>query len=239
MASKLANSKNTDEDQSLTLKEVMHVYFRWNRLWDRLSCGQDLSRVFERELLLFQDIVLTQCVCIALGTFSRPLTADGRLHWDAERSIRQLVALGKILDLLGTSHVITDVYVQDPAFNDVEVAFLTHLGYYVIHDPAAKEMITDTTFFFAPCCEHPVAAAHFEKCFPALYIGNDLEKVLRLHRYFIEEGLDSTLGENDGPVENIFRRFIGATFVKPMPEICPTAWFPKDGLTIRWVKGDR
>ena len=241
MASKVANSNASVEDQSLTLEEVSHEFVMWDRLWDKLDCRTDLSRVFERELLLFQDVVLTRCVCIALGTFSRPLTVDRTLHRDSVRSIRQLVALGKVLDILRTSHVITDVYVQDPAFNDVEVAFLTHLGYHVIHDPAAKDKITDTTFFFAPCCRHTLAAAHFEKSFPALYIGNDLEDVLLGHRKCIEEGYDSPLEENkaDGPVENTFRRFIDATFNKTMPEICQQVPFPKDGFTIRWLKGSR
>ena len=105
MASKVANSEVGVEDQSLTLNEVMHEYSRWFRLWDKLSCRTNLSRVFERELLLFQDVVLTQCVCLALGTFARPLTADRNLHDDSVRSTRQLVALGKILDILRTSHV--------------------------------------------------------------------------------------------------------------------------------------
>ena len=123
----------------------------------------------------------------------------------------------------------------------MEVAFLTDLSYRVKHCPAAKEKVTDTTSFLAPCCRHTLAAAHFEKCFPALYIGNDLEEVLMLHRDFIEDGCDSPVGENeaDGPVENIFGRFIEATFVKPVPEMSLQVPFPKDKFTIRWVKGCR
>jgi len=185
------------------------------------------------------DVVITQCVCIALGTFARPLLFEEDCIYssnnEANSSIRQLVALVKMLEMLKRTHTITDIWFQDPLFNDVEVAFLTHLGYKVLQDPEARSKMTSSTFLFAPHCEHSVVTQHLQGCLPALYVGNDPEYILRKDRRCREAGYSSIFAPySDIPVADTFARFAEATSVKSLSGKLNPMW--QGDLTVRWLK---
>ncbi len=224
--------------QSLTLEEVWLQFHRSVEEWEDSTCPQVLSRMFAQEQHLFPNVVITQCVCIALGTFSRVLIPreDDRLYSDEANSpMRQLVALNKMLELLRTTHSITDVYFQDPLFNDVETTFLTRLGYKVLQDPQARDKITNTTFLFAPHCEHSIAAKHLLKCFPAFYIGNDPEQILQKDRRCQEAGKSSYFAAYlDIPIADTFSRFAEATSVTKLYRKQNPMW--QGDFTVRWLK---
>lgn len=134
--------------------------------------------------------------------------------------MRQLVALTKMVEILRKQHEITKVFVQDPIFHDVEIAFLVHLGYTVLQDREAKTRMTSNTFLLAPHCKNNIFAAHLEACFPALCVGNDPASFLRTHRRNIEEdgwsSLDEYPTETGISVVRIFENFVDvsvATFI--------------------------
>lgn len=225
--------------QSLSFDEVSAEFDRYIKEWEDSTCPEVLSRMFAQEQHLFPSIEITQCVCIALGAFARPTLPekDGKpgTPVEANSSLRQLVALTKMLELLKTTHTITDVYIQDPLFNDVETAFLTRLGYQVLQDPQAKDIITNSTFLFAPHCEHKVQTQHLLKGFPALYVGNDPEQVLRKDQRCQDAGLGSIFSTYpDVPVAETFARFAEATFVTKLYRKQNPMWL--GDLTVRWLK---
>ncbi len=225
--------------QSLSLEEVSAEFDRSIKEWEGSTCPQILSRMFAQEQNLFPNVVMTQCVCIALGTFARPILLEEDCMYgtsdEANSSMRQLVALVKMLEMLKKTHAITDVYFQEPLFNGVEIAFLTHLGYKVLQDPEAKDKITNSTFLFAPHCEHSVATQHLQKCFPAFYVGNDPEYILSKDQRCREAGHSSIFAPYpDIPVADTFARFAEATFVTKLYRKHNPMW--KGDLTVRWLK---
>lgn len=226
--------------RSLSLEEVSNEFDRCLKEWVDLNCPQVLSRVFAQEQHLFSSVVITQCVCIALGTFARVLIPreDDGIYSNSDEAnspMRQLVALTKMPELLRTTHTITDVYFQDPLFNEVETGFLSRLGYKVLQDPQAKGRITNTTFLFAPHCEHSIAAKHLLKCYPAFYVGNDPEQVLQKDRRCQEAGKSSIFSADlDIPVADTFSRFAEAKFVTKLYRRQNPMW--QGDFTVRWLK---
>lgn len=225
--------------QSLSLEEVSAEFDRYTKEWEDSTRPDILSRMFVQEQQLFPSIEITQCVCIALGAFARSLLPDQDCIYgtpvEIDSSMRQLVALTKMLELLKTAHAITDIYIQDPLFNDVETAFLTQLGYKVLQDPQAEGKITNSTFLFAPHCEHKVATQHLLKGFPALYLGNDPEKMLRKDRRCQEAGVSSIFFNClDIPVADTYARFAEATFVTMLHRKQNPMWLGH--LAVRWLK---
>jgi hypothetical protein len=100
--------------QSLSLEEVSTKFDRSIKEWEGSTCSQTLSRMFAQEQNLFLNVVITQCVCIALDTFVRSILLEEDCMYkildEVNSSMRQLVALTKMLDLLKTTHAITNIY---------------------------------------------------------------------------------------------------------------------------------
>ena len=233
--------RQTPYHKSLSLEEISEEFDRYCKRWDESKCPQILSRMFERELLLFQDIVITQCICVALGPFARhtvlPETKHGNPRLRFNDSLRQLVALIKMLEILSTSHMISDVYFQDPLFNDVEVAFLTHLGYTVLQDPEARDKMTSTTFLYHIHCPHTVSAHCLDACFPALYIGNDPDVILQVIQSEADDHYLQKKYPTGATIEQVFGRFSDSTFTRIVPWESNGFWEGTFG--IRWLKDGR
>lgn len=87
--------------------------------------------------------------------------------------LHQLAVLTVLMPVLRTKHDIPNVYFQDPNFQPVAIQFLESLGYTVLDDPEAFDMMSPSTFLFAPYCPEDVNYRALESSFPALYIGND------------------------------------------------------------------
>ncbi|KAL9133775.1 MAG: hypothetical protein Q9175_005047 [Cornicularia normoerica] len=84
----------------------------------------------------------------------------------------------KSRNAMKTKHDIRDVVFQDPSFRPVEIQFLDSLGYTVLDDPDAFDMMSPSTFLFAPYCPDIVTYKALKSSFPALYIGNDPRSVI-------------------------------------------------------------
>jgi hypothetical protein len=70
--------------------------------------------MFAQEQNLFLNVVITQCVYIALDTFARPILLKEDCMYNILNKVnsfmRQLVALTKMFDLLKTTYAITNIY---------------------------------------------------------------------------------------------------------------------------------
>lgn len=94
---------------------------------------------------------------------------------------------------LGTKHTIENIYLQDPAFNDLDIEFLQLRGFTVIETPASDDLISSSTFLFIPYGSirgQIRVGVTADPVYPSLYIGNDPRKHLFHHVYFLpdEEG---------------------------------------------------
>ena len=87
--------------------------------------------------------------------------------------LHQLAVLIVLLQVRRTKHDIPNVYFQDPDFQPVENQFLESLGYILLDDPEAFDLMSPSTFLFAPYCPEDVNYRALDFSFPALYIGND------------------------------------------------------------------
>ncbi|KAF2084859.1 hypothetical protein K490DRAFT_10824, partial [Saccharata proteae CBS 121410] len=109
------------------------------------------------------------------------LSCGGENGW---RSMWQLVMFLDVITEEKKNRTIK-MYAQDPAFNDIDEAFLAKLGIETSDidippsaTPAASaHLITPSTFFFAPCMPWALLwpqYLHNKDREPALFIGNDV-----------------------------------------------------------------
>ena len=150
----------------------------------------DLYRTHLKQIALIDEdfpslsgIKITQCVCIGLGNITRHfshLEFGDHVACLGKRndSLLQLAALSIFLELLAKSHPVENVYFQDPSFTDYEKSFLSGLGYKVVDDPEAFNLVNSTTFLFAPVVDDVVWAKALEHASPALYIGKCVDLTL-------------------------------------------------------------
>ena len=221
----------------LSLEQISRDFNSYKTHWEESATLQNLSQTFEQILQDTHHLVISRCICIALGTFARPLKHPVSKSNYPNDALWQLVALIKILEILRRRHPVEEVYIQDPKFNEIETSFLRDLGFTVLEDPEAKGKMTSSTFLFAPHCEHGVLAMHLVAAFPALYMGNDLELILRDHRDSVAEGSDEDFEEQaiDGPIEDTLSRFCEATAARVIFEPECEPWLTS--MTARWLKG--
>ena len=201
----------------IPLDQVAEIHARFLECWESSDCWKTFADLYEKVLVSYKHLRLTNCVCLGLGSIS-----EGR-----DSSRHELAALVSMLNLLGKRHTIKDVVFQDPVFNDVDKAFLTKLGYSVVSTPLGFESIDENTFCFAPHLENEVFAEALKGAYPALCIGNsDVEADRPLHS-----------SANDFEISlDIFRRFTKATNSNKLPEYDRDSWC--HFTSIYWLRND-
>lgn len=210
--SNAVNTKHTSADpldfqslESLSLEQVLEDHARLSKSWEKSDCWKTLSAFIQNTIVNRKDIRITNCVCLGLGSVSA-----GRVSSKCE-----LAALVAILCLLSETHSIKTVVFQDPAFNDVDEAFFTKLGYSVVHTPLGFNTITHETFCFAPHLENEIFAMALRNVHPALCIGNSeplKDKPLHSSAAFSKD------------MTEIFSQFNETTNSREMPEYDQDSW---------------
>lgn len=189
-------------------------------IWQGSDCFKSLSRMFEQDILPAENILITQCVCLGLGS----MTAG------SESSSYELAALISILEMLGKERHIQDIVFQDPVFNALDHTILESLGYTVVQSPDAFSKLNSTTFLFAPHLECFHYATALETATPVLSVGSDPQIYV--------EGLLSSLAESTKKgSRQIFHDFLGKTRSRPMPDFDRTPWC--ESTCIYWVKSEK
>lgn len=173
--------KYTSKEKSL--KELSEDHQARFKQWTNVDSKSQLilEAHFGKGLGWFANCEITQCVCVALGNFTpygvefeskEDFDANGRLNME------QLIFLENLLAPLKKTHNALrnskNINFQDPLFNSSEKRFLESLGYSVLDHPKAFDMMTDTTFVFAPLLDLETDIQIFRKSRPSLYIGRKL-----------------------------------------------------------------
>lgn len=162
------NDSSWQEDpDSLSFDELSAAFEKCVQHLQNYECHEVLTRFFDHE----HQTSITQCICLALGSFGTRQDADTNFG-EFVGPLHQLAVLTVLLQVLRTKHDIPNVYFQDPNFDPVEIRFLESLGYTVLDDPDAFGMMSSSTFLFAPYCPDSVNCWALESSFPALYVGN-------------------------------------------------------------------
>lgn len=187
------------------LKQLVEDHARYVDLWERSECWQNVANILQDHVLSNPRIRLTKCVCLGLGSLSAGQAS----------SKHEMAALDTILRLLGKTHVIEQVIFQDPAFNDVDEAFLIGMGYHTVSTPAGFESIDEHTFCFAPHLEHAVFALALKHAHPALCIGNS--------DILADPPLQSSAVHSKDVLE-VFQPFSEVTRSKMMPDFQRDTW---------------
>ncbi|MCJ1404647.1 hypothetical protein MMC11_007873 [Xylographa trunciseda] len=177
--------------RGLTEEKVEHLIAITARKWTESKIYADVKHVFERHLSELENLEVSSCVCLALGSF----TAD-EFHGRPEASMHQLVALEAMLQFLRQKHKIVNVYFQDPCFNDLDEKVLCSRGYSVLRQPAALEFITPTTFLYAPFAIWTSLISALQVTGPALVVTNDIREHL-LDRYVFPTPIDISVFVDD------------------------------------------
>ncbi|KAL9138085.1 MAG: hypothetical protein Q9175_000695 [Cornicularia normoerica] len=170
----IINPRTTDirleHGETTDTKYTLETYldrFRKHYLptWRESNCFKNLSRILDRDILPAENILITQCICLGLGS----MTAG------SESSSYELAALISILEILGRKHHMQDIIFQDPIFEPLDQIILKSLGYTVVETPDAFSKLNSTTFLFAPHLECFHYATALEIVTPILSVGSDLQ----------------------------------------------------------------
>ncbi|KAI4140384.1 MAG: hypothetical protein LQ341_003854 [Variospora aurantia] len=168
-----------------TLLDLRNTHAHYRSQWLPSPCHLALQDLLRNDLPLFFFFSSSRCIdrCIILGLGS--LSNGRRSSW------WELVFLETLLESLflhPSSHhhrktpdrklEETAIYAQDPVFNELDRVFLEDLGYTVVSDPAAFDLITASTLLFAPHLEVEVYAKALGKAKPRMCIGTAMEECL-------------------------------------------------------------
>ena len=221
-----SSTPDSSKEESLALEKTSE---RLQQYIDDASQPR-YHRALKDMLNLNHGTKLTQCICLGLGHFNLAADKKGKLQSSSSHtSLHQLAVLIVMLRILADRHTIQETYFQDPAFTEVEKAFLKSLGYTVLEDPAACKKISSHTFLFAPFLGYPVAASALTVAFPALYIGNSPDKYLESLRHYHKHPTSE--------VEDIIRilvLFQNATVDgEALPSFDQQLW--ADKTTVHWL----
>ena len=167
-----------------TLEDAQNAHIRFTERWESSKCFKWLVNLFEQTILNLERLRIDSCVVTGLGSFTKN-EATGN-----NSSFYQLAAFETMLRLMSEIHHLTfmsrlwwmlerrfrinQVYFQEPIFTKLDEDLLTSKGFTVVQDPEATDLVTESTFLYAPCNEWSTIYTILERTHPALYVGNEL-----------------------------------------------------------------
>ena len=148
--------------------------------WKNSGWIQELKRSFTMALLETSTSI-SQVICMGIGSFTWHFDpAFSRANTEA--SYHQLCALELMVDLLSLHQKnvcnTMKVYIQDPSFDDVDEEFLSSKSFLVIRGLEANNMMTSSTFLYAPYLPWRETFKAFMVECPALHMGNKLDEII-------------------------------------------------------------
>ncbi len=100
-----ANEKLTEAPKDLTMDKVLEKFNKYCQKWKESTCFNDFQLILENDILASEQVNVTQCVCLGLGSLT---SEDGR-----DASMYELAFLFTTLETLGPSDVpLSDVVPQ-------------------------------------------------------------------------------------------------------------------------------
>ena len=244
-------SRTLDEDQLEDEWDYYHV------LWDKSKNDEKLSKVFEEEHKHFENLKITQCICIGIGQFaqqtlipvnsaSSPIKAKmatefnkGKTHHSLmSESMHQLLFFNKVVTLLGKKHQIENVYIQEPSFEErVEERFAVNkLNYKLLQAADGKRRKKDQAQDRLK--RNPGSTFLFCPSFEIELLATWLET--GWPALYVGPRVDKPASEtfsNHEQITKSMRAFFEGTDGVPMFDLDTAPWAGETAATIRWTKG--
>ena len=79
----------------------------------------------------------------------------------------------------GRKSTVSDVFMQDPVMNSLDISFLQSRGYIVLQNPDAQNCASNASLLFAPNCEWYVIQGCFEIAHPTILVFGEVEDYLK------------------------------------------------------------
>jgi SRR1 len=152
----------------LSLETALTIYRKYETAWCTSNAWEQLRNTLILRILN-QNLPITSCICFALSSPTGLVTGgvDRR-----NSSMSQLAAFKSIIDLLTEMQGRRPLaFAQEPVFNTLDIALLSHLGISVVDHPKAFHLITSKTFAFCPAAEHFIVRGTLSRS-PAVYMGS-------------------------------------------------------------------
>ncbi|KAJ4355374.1 uncharacterized protein N0V89_003390 [Didymosphaeria variabile] len=161
-AQQLQSARPTRTVGGLTEEKLLDELNTMERKWEKTSCAKNLAR-----MLSLRDWMVTEAVCIGIGSFS--------IDWDHRyRSMWQLVLFRAVVKTVQQEGVPLALYAQEPAFTPIDISFLSRLKI-TATSSGIESRITSRSFIYAPFVDWYILLPLFLKeKDPELYIGNEI-----------------------------------------------------------------
>ncbi|KAI9657434.1 MAG: hypothetical protein M1821_003116 [Bathelium mastoideum] len=176
------NSGPKPVDPDVTVEVLDKDFLKAKSRWQQSQGVQTLQRVAESR----RNLKIDKAICFGLGSMSCS---------QAVRSthLLQLAAFTDMASLLQSTGKPIQLYLQDPAFNHVDVEFLQYLGIHVIDSEEGFAQITKDTCVFLPFTPWTVVLKHAENISVSpLIIAPNLSKMHRLLKYVETMDINTT-----------------------------------------------
>ncbi|KAI9745355.1 MAG: hypothetical protein M1835_002618 [Candelina submexicana] len=147
----------------LTLQKLQQQYEDHRAEWETSQCRSRLESLLDPGTGGVERPSICNAVCLGLGSMLDP---DHR-----KTSFLQLAAFKTMSSALGLISSTSQMYAQDPCFNELDKQSLESMGIQILEDPEAFAHIGTTTFVYGPHCERSLLLRAFEGKDPALVIS--------------------------------------------------------------------
>ncbi|MCJ1416486.1 hypothetical protein MMC32_002824 [Xylographa parallela] len=211
--------------RGLTEEKVEHLIATTARKWAESTSYSDIKHVFEGPLSKLDNLEISSCACLALGSF----TTDD-FHGRPGASMHQLLALEAMLQFLRPKYKIDKVYFQDPCFNDLDEKVLRSRGYSVLPRPAALKYMTSSSFLYAPFAIWTSLISALQATDLALVITNDIGQ----HLHDREQYPNGDYGYSQEGGEDVLRNFLHSRTSFTLPRSASNSQIGLNDLTIYW-----
>ncbi|MCJ1390279.1 hypothetical protein MMC18_003137 [Xylographa bjoerkii] len=157
-----------------TIESMNQRYEKTKGEWSEFLAAREREDIFEATSQYFKGPEIDQVICTGIGTFSRFHEQDADCN--SYNQLAELEVFIRVLKSLGQKfkNEKTDVFMQDPAFNALDEAFLQRRGFNIIKHPEGYNRMTKSTLLYSPGNHDDVAYHAFRVAEPTLFIGNNL-----------------------------------------------------------------
>ncbi|CAM1501525.1 Fc.00g035090.m01.CDS01 [Cosmosporella sp. VM-42] len=149
-----------------SVEELDADYRRIRARFEEETCCKQLREIVAKNAV--PSMKISRAINLGIGTFD-PVD----LSWAAMRaSYVQLIAFLIMVEEIEkiTGQEIKCVF-QEPAFTQSDKDFVASLGHEVVEDPAACDMVNESSFLFSVHLYRPIYARALKNHLPAIFVG--------------------------------------------------------------------
>lgn len=154
--------------EGASLEKALNHYRKCEATWKQSNTGTELKKILEARVL-GAGLTINNAICFGLSS-PTGLILPGVDRRNA--SMYQLTAFKSVIDILSEKQDgPLEAFAQEPVFNTLDIALLSHLHIKVVQHPEAFHRITFNSFTFCPGAEQFVVRGTLFRN-PAMHMGS-------------------------------------------------------------------